>query len=392
MTLSLSKIKGLKPKAKRYTVTDSVGLGLEVQPSGRMSWRYRYRLDGKCAKINLGKYPEISLAQARERRVGIWAMICAGESPAMRRRKEREEALKSVTVREFSEQYYVEVVQNVRKNPKSVKRYLNVEIYPTLGAMPVGKVNAQDMQHVIFRKHAAGYRQAAVEIRNLLKRIWDYAIVRGVAATNPALATPVKFIAKANKRTRNLSDQELGVFQRALSKAQISARYKAAFKLILLNLVRKSELRLARWEHVDIPRGEWLIPAENAKNKKELMIFLSRQSAALFAELHALPHQPGGYVLPMEKSLTQPLSANRLNQVLCAVPTSLPHYTIHDLRRTASTRLNEMEFNELWIEKALNHSKKGVSGIYNRAEYAKQRREMLQVWADHLDKLREEKP
>jgi integrase len=388
LALSIAAIHKLAPKARRYMVSDAHGLAIEVMRSGTKAWRFEYRQNRKHCVVGLGRFPAVSLADARAKRDELTAAIRAGESPTEKRRKERDEALKSVTVREFAERYYAEVVETARKHPETVRRYLLKEVYPALGSMPLSKVNAQDMQEIIFTKKAAGHGQAAVAIRNLLKRIWDYAIVRGAATANPAKATPVKFIAKANKRTRNLSDPEIGIFLRALDRARIAKRYRTAFLIILLTLVRKSELRLARWEHIDLDKGEWLIPAENAKNGKELLIFLSRQAIALFTELCCVPHRAGGYVMPTEKSFDQPLSANRLNQVLAGVRTGLPHYTIHDLRRTGSTRLNEMEFNELWVEKALNHSKKGVSGIYNRAEYAKQRREMMQAWADHLDILR----
>jgi len=387
MPLNVAKIKALEPKTTRYTVTDSAGLGLEVQPTGLMSWRYRYRLARKAAKINLGRYPDVGLSDARAKRDELAAAIRAGVSPAEQKRKERVEALRSVTVREFAERYYTEVVEKARKNPKTVLRYLRQDVFPKMGPMPLAKIDAQDMQEIIFRKRNAGHGQAAVALRNLLKRIWDYAIVCGAATINPAHATPVKYIAKAKKRTRALSEAEIGVFLRAVDQARFETRYKIALLLILLNLVRKSELLLARWEHIDLDRGEWLIPEENSKTGKDLIIFLSRQSVELYARLK--PEGVGdGFVLPMGKSRNQPITAGTLNRLLKAVPANLPHFTIHDLRRTGSTRLNEMEYNELWIEKALNHTKKGVSGIYNRAEYAKQRKEMLQAWADHLDSLR----
>lgn len=383
--LTTNKIKGLRPSAKRYIVTDSLGLGLEIHPSGRMSWRVRYRLHGRPAKINIGQFPCVGLAAARAKRNEIVSALIAGESPIEKRRKERLEALRSVTVREFAMRYYGEVVLAARKEPKSVLRYLNRDIFPAIGALPLGKIDAQDMQGIFFPKKNAGHAQAALAIRNLLKRIWDYAIVCGAARDNPAKATPAKFIAKVNQRTRTLSEREIGQFLRGVERSEIAARYKAALQLILLTLVRKSELRKARWENIDLDKGEWLIPKEDAKNQKELLIVLSRQAIELFGQLNP---KESGCVLARRASEDVPISPGTLNKELRRLPVSMAHYTIHDLRRTGSTRLNEMEFNELWVEKALNHSKKGVSGIYNRAEYSKQRGEMLQAWADHLDSLR----
>ena len=367
-------------------VADGGGLAIEVMPNAQRYWRMRFRLCGKPSVIGLGRFPEVGLSDARAKRNELAAAIRAGESPGDQKRKERADALRSVTVREFAQRYYVEVVEKARKEPRAMLRYLTRDVYPALGAMPLGKVNAQDMQEIIFAKKAAGHDQAALALRNLLKRIWDYAIVRGLTKENPAKDTPAKYIAASRARTRKLTEAEIRVFLRDLDRARIEERYRIAFKLILLNLVRKSELRKAAWSHVDLEKGEWTIPEENAKNGKELLILLSRQSVELFRRLRALDPD-AVLVLPMGKSRTQPIAANTLNRVM-PVLANLPHFTIHDLRRTASTRLNEMEWNELWVEKALNHSKKGVSGIYNRAEYAKQRREMLQAWADYLDSLR----
>jgi integrase len=387
MALNSLKIKNLEPKQKRYIITDSGGLGLEVRPSGRKSWRFRYWLHGKAAKTNVGRFPEVSLTAARAKRDEMAAAIRAGESPADQKRKERAEALRSMTVKEFAMRYYNDVVISARKEPKAMLRYLNRVIFPAIGSMPLGKVNAQDMQAIFFPKRAEGHHQAALAIRNLLKRIWDYAIVCGAAKENPAKSTPAKYIATSQPRTRKLTEAEIRVFLSALDRARIDERYKIALRLILLNLVRKSELRKAVWINVDLEKGEWTIPEKDAKNSKELLIVLSTQSIDLFRRLREISTN-SPLVLPMDGSQTQPISASTLNRKLYAVPANLPHFTIHDLRRTASTRLNEMEFNELWVEKALNHTKKGVSGIYNRAEYAKQRREMLQAWADYLDSLR----
>lgn len=385
--LSIAKIRSFEPRKRRYKVSDGSGLAIEVMPNAERYWRLRYTLHGRPSEVSLGRFPEISLADARLKRDEWVAMVRAGESPADRKRKDRARLLRAVTVREFAERYYADVIETVRKEPKEVLRYLTRDIYPALGSMPLVKVNAQDMQEIIFAKKTAGHRQAALALRNLLKRIWDYAIVRGVTRENPAKDTPTKYIAQPSSRTRKLSEAEIRVFLSALDNSKIDERYKIAFLLILLNLVRKSELRQAAWIHIDLDKGEWIIPPENAKNKKELLISLSRQSIGLFRRLREI-NPDAVLVLPMEKSRTQPIVANTLNRVLCAVPSHLPHFTVHDLRRTASTRLNEMEWNELWVEKALNHTKKGVSGVYNRAEYARQRREMLQAWADYLDSLR----
>ena len=145
---------------------------------------------------------------------------------------------------------------------------------------------------------------------------------------------------------------------------------------------------LARWQHLDLEQGEWHIPAEHSKTGKPHIVFLSRQAVALFRELRALS---GGseLVMPGRGSLTRPFAHNAINTALKTAlqGQDIPAFTIHDLRRTASTLLHENGWPSDVVEKALNHTIGGVRGVYNRAEYAPQRREMLQFWADTIERL-----
>ena len=147
---------------------------------------------------------------------------------------------------------------------------------------------------------------------------------------------------------------------------------------------------LARWEHVDIGKAEWHIPAENSKTGKPHIVYLSPQALALFAELRSLA---GGseLVLPGRGSLTKPFAHNAMNNALKVALRGqhIPTFTIHDLRRTASTLLHEHGWPADVVEKALNHTIGGVRGVYNRAEYAGQRREMLGFWGEYVEGLGE---
>jgi integrase len=193
---------------------------------------------------------------------------------------------------------------------------------------------------------------------------------------------------KAKSRERALSPDEIRVFLKAAFESNVRRQFKIGLHLILLTMVRKSELLLARWEHVDFEHAEWHIPAEHSKTGKPHIVFLSRQSVALFKELQALA---GGsaLVLPGRGSLTKPFAHNSINTALKVAlrGQDIPAFTVHDLRRTASTLLHENGWASDVVEKALNHTIGGVRGVYNRAEYAPQRTEMLQFWADYIEQL-----
>ena len=387
VNLTDKRIAALTPKAGRYSVHAGSGLYVEVWPSGAKSWRLRFMQNRRRKRVNLGRFPEMDLATARAEQGRLRQAIRAGRSPAEERRKQAREALRGLTVREFGERYMCEVVERARKDAAPIRHFLNRDVYPAIGAMPVAAVQAEHVRDIVFSIRNAGHGQTAVAVRNLLKRVWDYALACGVATENPVRATPVKYIAVAKARSRALSETELRLFLNRLDAAPLRGELKDALRLILLTLTRKSEVRLARWEHVNLERAEWEIPPEHSKTGAGQIVYLSRQAIAILERLRPTACR-AGYIFPAVGSDgSTPIGPSTLNRALDRVQPGMAHFTVHDLRRTGATRLSEMGFQPDWIEKALNHKLRGVRGIYNRAEYAAQRRDMLQAWADALDSL-----
>ncbi|MCC6952937.1 MAG: tyrosine-type recombinase/integrase [Deltaproteobacteria bacterium] len=386
MALTDTAIKALKPKDKRYFVTDDRGLSLEVYPAGGLAWRYRYRLNGKLEKVTLGKYPAVSLKAARQKRDELATMVAQGQSPAKQKQLRKVALAAETTVREFGERYFTDVVVRDRKNTQVVRRYLEKALYPAFGDLSLREVTAADIQRIAFAKRDHGFPAAAADIRNLCKRMWDYAIVCSITETNPASALPVRFISRPRPRSRALTPEEIRKYLHAVYESSIRRQFKLSLHLILLTLVRKSELGFAKWRDVDLDGAEWRIPEENSKTGKQHIVYLSSQSAALFRELKALAGE-SEWVVPGRSGPNKPFAHNALNKALDGVNVPIDPFTIHDLRRTGSTRLHEAGFPSDVIEKALNHKIGGVRGIYNHAEYARQRREMLQYWADFVDNL-----
>jgi integrase len=388
MPLTDTALKSLKPKAKRYTVTDGRGLVLEVFPTGGMLWHYRYRLNGRQERVTLGRYPALSLKLARRLRDERETMVALGQSPAEQKRLAKVAAADNTTVAEFGERYFREVVAKDRRDPTIPRRYFDKAIVPAIGDKPVREITTEDVRQIIWRKKDEGFDAAAGQIRGLLRRLFDFAMTAGLVRTNPVLALPMRHVHKARSRDRTLAPEEVRAFLKAAFESNIRRQFKIGLHLILLTMVRKSELLLARWEHVDLERGEWHIPAEHSKTGKPHVVYLSRQAVALFRELHNLA---GGsaLVMPGRSSLSRPFAHNAINVALKVAlqGQDVPAFTVHDLRRTASTLLHENGWPSDVVEKALNHTIGGVRGVYNRAEYAPQRREMLQFWADFIDEL-----
>lgn len=383
--ISIARIRALKPKSSAYQVTDSRGLRLEVSPRGLMSWRFRFVFHGRRGLINLGHYPQMSIAEARKKRDELLEGMRSGRPPK----------LKAVSVKEFGEKYLREIVRRNRKDEKPIRRYLERDVYPAMGARPIALVTQAELRELIWRKRdgiegvTPGREQAALILYHLLKRMWNYALVCGGVGVNPLHLIPAKYVASAHSRKRALSEAEISAFLKALPTSRIRPEYRIALQLILLTLVRKSELRLGRWSEFNLERAEWEIPDAHDKNKRGAIVYLSTQAVALLRALDP-PADCTGCVLYGREMRGVPISASTLNRALRCVEqvAKIEHFTIHDLRRTASTRLNEMGFDKRWVEKQLNHEEGGVSGVYNRAEYAEQRRAMLQRWGEYLDSLR----
>lgn len=385
MALTDTAIKALKPREQRYEVTDKNGLYLEVYPTGGKAWRFRYRVKGKREKVTLGKYPAVSLKAARLRRDELAVKVAGGSSPAKEKRTERAHWTPGMTVREFGDRYYREVVCKDRKKPGHLLRYLDKDIYPAIGNKPIGELTTEDVRSVIWQKKDHGFDAAAGQIRALLKRMLDYGITLGVIGANPVQALPMRHVHKPRSRDRALSPREITAFLQTVYASNMRRQFKLTLHLLLLTLARKGELLNARWENIDLEIAEWQIPAENSKTGKPHITYLSSQAVSLFRELLRLA-SGSELVLPGRSSLTKPFAHNALNKVLREAmrDTDVPYFTIHDLRRTASTRLHEAGFNSDWIEKALGHEQEGVRGVYNRAEYADQRKELLQWWGDFV--------
>ena len=388
MALTDTALKALKPRDKTYTVTDDRGLYVEVFLTGGVVWRYRYRLNGKYEKLTLGKYPALTLKNARLKRDEAAHQVAMGESPAKKKQQEKVAGAEDATVADFAERFFKDIQSRDRKDVTMPRRYLEKDILPHIGNKPVRDITAEDLRSVIWRKKAQGFDAAAGQVRGLLKRMFDYALTCGLIQANPVMALPMRHVYRATARDRALTPDEIRQFLRAMQTSNIRRQFKIAFQLILMTLVRKSELMLAQWKDVHVDEGEWHIPVENSKTGKPHIVYLSTQAKTLFKELKPLASS-SDWVLPGRGALAKPFANNALNQALkvSLQGQEIPAFTIHDLRRTASTLLHEQGWPSDVVEKALNHTIGGVRGVYNRAEYAEQRREMLQAWSDYIDGL-----
>lgn len=419
MALSDTKLRNLKLADKAYQEADEGGLFVDVQPSGTKTFRLRYRIGGRGAKqekVTLGNYPAYSLAEARTWRDAGKALAKRGLSPMALRRgdaipedpapavkelaqafidewclktrekaKCREEAAKEAdTVEVFARRWYAEIVIPNNSKPRNILRALGKDIFPAIGNKQVAEVTVTDILAIIDKIKNRGADQMALQTRNVLKRLFAYAIAREKTQFNPAAAIEAKFIASTRSRDMALSSEEVGRLLQTIYQSSMKRAHKLALHLLILCMVRKSELIEAKWEEIDLEKAEWVIPGVRMKKDKPHLVSLSRQVVAMFEELKGLA-SGSEWVFPSRGDLHRPIAKSTLNAAVGSLEIDVRDFVIHDFRRTASTHLHEAGFNSDWIEKCLAHETRGIRGVYNRAQYADQRREMLQWWTDFVD-------
>lgn len=351
--------------------------------SGTKTWHYRYSLNGKQERLVIGRYPDLSLKEARQVRDESASLVAKGISP-----KQNKNKVTSILFSDYGERYLNEVIKKERKDPYNMILCLNNDIYPMMGSIPLDQVSIEDIRRTIWRKKEQGYDAAANQVRGLLKRMFDYAMTLGLVPFNPVLAIPSRHIHKAKPRDRYLSTNEIRTYYTILLNSRIYRPRKLGLLLSLLTLVRKSELLKAKWEYIDFDKRIWLIPETKADSatghSREMVVYMSDQVIEIFKELKTIAGDEP-YVFVGRQAGTH-ISHNAFNtaQKAALALTDLPPFTVHDLRRTASTHLNEQGFHSDAIEACLNHTMRGVRGVYNKAKYEKERIDIMEKWSNYI--------
>lgn len=381
------RLKSLKPKETRYFVADGNGLVLEIMTSGSKIWRFRYSLHGRRLPLmTIGDYPAVSLQDARERARKYAEIVAKGVSPVADAKKDRGAMKRLDTVKIFAEEWYlIELESKSPEYQRTVRRALEKDVYPAIGNKPLEDVTPGDVLAICDEIKKRGAPKMALTTRNVIKRMFEYAVARQLAPTNPAQAVVARFVATQSSRTRVLSPDEIGTLLRTIYTSDIKRTHKLALHLLVLTMVRKSELIEAEWSEFDLDAAIWRITASRMKRTKEHWVYLSSQAVTMFRELQELAASER-YVFPSSYGRDdKPIGKSTLNQAVRALSLDVQHFVLHDFRRTASTHLHEMGLPSDAIEKALAHEIKGVKGVYNRAQYADARRDLLQQWADFVE-------
>lgn len=391
MPLSDIAIRTAKAASKPVRMYDTGGLYLEISPAGGKLWRLKYRFGGKEKLLALGRYPEVSLKDARDRRDEARKLLANETDPGENRKAQKaaktERAANSfeVVAREWHAKYSAS--WSASHSDKIIKR-LERDVFPWIGARPIAEITAPDLLSVLRRVEQRGVLETAHRALQNCGQVFRYAVATGRAHQDPSGALKGALTPWKPKHYPAIVDlPNLGELLRAIDAYQGSLITRSALGLLPLVFVRPGELRQAKWEEIDLDRAEWRYFV--TKTKQDHIVPLCAQAVNILRELNAVTGR-GEYVFPGLRSHDRPMSENTINAALRYMGYDKEAMTGHGFRAVARTLLDEeLGFPPHIIEHQLAHNVRDPLGrAYNRTSHLPKRRKMMQAWANYLERLK----
>jgi len=392
MKLTDIRIKKVKPSDKARKIFDGGGLYLQIEPTGGKLWGYKYRFDGKYKLLALGKYPDVSLQDARERHQDARKRLAQGIDPSSAKKAQKllgqERAANSfeVIAREWLTVWSKDKVKTTIEHAEA---RLRNDILPLLDNKPIASITTPDVLAALRRIEGRGAIDTAHRSKNIISQIMRYAVSTARAEHNPVLDIDSTALqSRSVKHMPSITEPEdVAKLLRAIDAYQGTYQVKAALRLAPLVFVRPGELRMAKWADIDLDRAEWKYTV--SKTNTEHLVPLARQAVDILQELQPLTGG-GEYVFPGIRP-KRPISDMTVNRALQTMGfDTKTEITGHGFRAMARTLLAErLNQPENVIEHQLAHKVPDALGMaYNRTKFLDQRKVMMQLWADYLDELK----
>lgn len=378
MKLTDMLLRNLKPQARRYIVWTDNGLGVRVSPKGRRTFIYMYRHEGKARFLTLGEYPRMTLADAHKTHGEAMKKLEQGIDPGAEAVTEREEERKAPTVATLAEEYLEKWAKPRKRSWAVDKRILQKDVLPEWGQRKAKDISRRDiirlLDEVAERGGIIANRTLAV-----VRKMFNFALTRDLVPGSPCIG--VQAPAPENRRDRVLSPEEIKTFWQGIDQTRITPAMGLALKLMLVTAQRKGEVISARWVDINVGEGWWTI--QETKNGLPHRVPLSPLAIELLEAAKTLsPDSSSAWVFPSLKR-NGPIAGASVDHALRLALNSLEvdHVTPHDLRRTAASLMTGMGIPRLVVSKILNHVEKGVTAVYDRHSYDREKRQALESWA-----------
>jgi integrase len=392
MSLSEMQVRKAKPREKAYSMADGGGLYLWVTPAGGKLWRWSYRFEHKEKLMAVGRYPDVSLSQARERHRDARALLASGIDP-MAKRKAEKNADKAASENSFQTvAWRWHEHWKTGKSPRHVdyvKRRMDMDILPCLGPRPISEIEAPELVAMTAAIQDRGAIDIAKRALETVGQVFRYGIAHGFCRRNPAADIRSSDFLKTGRKVNyaRVDAKELPALLRSIEVYRGTHVTRFALKLLAMTFVRTGELIGAKWSEFDLKSARWDIPAERMKMRTPHIVPLAQQVCEVLQSLHDITGK-SEWLFPGDRGSDKPMSNNTILKALERMGYK-GRMTGHGFRGVASTLLHEQGYPHEHIEIQLAHSpRNAVSAAYNHALYLEPRSKMMQEWADFLARSR----
>ncbi|EGR0259788.1 integrase domain-containing protein [Vibrio cholerae] len=387
--LSATEVKNAKAKEKEYYLVDGQGLKLRVLPSGSKQWLFNYYrpTNGKRANLNLGRFPDVSLVQARKASLNAKELIAQGIDPQDERNRQQQ------AHKEIHEHTFVNVAKDwfaIKQHDVTpdyaldIWRSLELHIFPHISDKPVKAITAPEIIELLKPIEAKGSLETVKRLTQRLNEVMNFATNCGLIQANPLTGIKAAFKKPKKENMAALTPAELPELMGAIANASIKRTTRCLLEWQLHTMTRPAEASGARWDEINWEEKVWTIPAERMKKRREHRIPLTEQMLALLEVMKPISGHRD-FIFPSDRDPKKPCNSQTANMALKRMGFA-GRLVSHGLRSLASTTLNEQGFDPDLVEAALAHvDDNQVRSAYNRTDYLERRKPMMSWWSGHIE-------
>lgn len=377
------------PREKEALIADGDGLSIRVSKSGVISWVFAYRIGGRGAKLErlkLGNYPDMSLKLAREKREQCRTWLADSKDPKHQLNLTAAETLKPVTVKDALQYWITEYAEDKRANVERHKAQLEKHIYPYIGSLPLSQCETRHWLECFDRMKkntpvAAGY------VFQMCKQALKFCRVRRYAISNALDDLTIPDVgSKQEKGDRDHTDDEIGQIWQACQQLKFKPYYAAMLRLLVVFGCRSQEIRLSTWTEWDLKNWVWTVPKEHSKGGIKILRPVPAEMRSFIVELY-LQNKDSGLLLGTLKDSS---AVSQWGRMVWKRLGHVEPWSLHDIRRTFATKLNDLGVAPHVVEQLLGHTMPGVMAVYNLSQYMPEKLEALNMWCERLEFISDE--
>ena len=393
MPLNDRQIKNAKPAetGKKTRLFDGGGLYLGVTPAGGKIFRLKYRIGSKEKTLTIGKYPAVSLSEARQATENARRLLASGQDPSEAKQQEKRERQAAAlnTFESIARRWHTDNLHRWKENHAArIISDFEKDVFPAIGEIQITEISVSDVKAVISAIIARGATVTAEKVRQWIGAVYQYAAMLEITDRNPAAVLRGHFEQAKTDHRPALPREELTEFYRRLILAEIEPQNRIALILNMLTFLRSTELRGGQWNEIDFDAAMWTVPAQRMKHEKTApkpphAVPLADWTLELLAELKEITGNTP-FLFPSRTKTDGFISDATISRIIERMGYK-GRVTPHGFRALASSILNEQGYNPDAIERQLAHVEEDrIRAAYNRADYMDERREMMQWYSDYL--------